>query len=145
MKSKCILYFLELALDPNKRRVPFKCQGFHYSIGNKRWVYKCRGPKRTCLAHCMHAELTCNSKICIQRSAVRRAINLSKKMQLDVRRTIVFWSIRWRKATLPLRKKCARSPKKAVIGGLLEEALKDQICASQLAKVVGPPYLRNKQ
>ena len=32
-----------------------------------------------------------------------------------------------------------------VVGGLLEEALKDHIGAPQLENVVGPPYLRNKR
>ena len=45
----------------------------------------------------------------------RRAICRSSNNQfvqgilVDVRRAIVFWSVRWRKTTLPLRRKCFRS------------------------------------
>ena len=43
---------------------------------------------------------------------------------------IVFWSVRWRKTTLPLRISVLGTQKKAiaaVVGGLLEETLKDDI------------------
>ena len=69
-------------------------------------------------------------------------------MLLDVRRPIVFWSVRWRKTTYCFEISVLGAQKKAiaaVVRGLLEEALKDHIGAPQLANVVDPPYLRNKQ
>ena len=72
-------------------------------------------------------------------------------MLLDGRRKIVFFSVRWRKTTYSVYRfeTCVlRVQKKAiaaVVGGVLEEAIKDNVGVPQLANVVGPPYLRNKQ
>ena len=68
-------------------------RGFHCSVINKNRVSnKRRGLKWVCFTHCMHVELIC--KICVEKSADRRVINLIvKRMFLDVRHTIVFWSV----------------------------------------------------
>ena len=94
----------------------------------------------------MHAELNC--KICVELSADYRSSRdqFVNKMLLEVRRTIVVWSVRWRKTTLWYRFKISvlEAQKKAiaaVVGGLLEEMLKNHIGVPQLVNVVGPPYL----
>ena len=51
---------------------------------------------------CTRKELNCI--ICVKRS-------ICQNMLLCVCRTIVFWSVRWRKTTLPLQNKCSRSAK----------------------------------
>ena len=94
----------------------------------------------------MHVELNC--KICVERSAVRRAINLSRKCCLTFVERLSFGAsdggkqpYRFEISVLGAQKKAIA----AVVGGLLEEALKGHVDVPQLANVVGTPYLRTKQ
>ena len=71
-----------------------------------------------------------------------------KQMLLDVHRTIVFLSVRWKEITYRFAVSVLGAQKKviaAMVRGLLDEALKHHVRVPQLANIVGPPYLRSKQ
>ena len=117
--------------------------GLHYSIRNNRRVSnKRQGPKWACLTHGMHAEVNC--KICVERFAVCRAINLSRKCCLMFVEQLSFGASDGEKQPYHFEISALGMQKKAiaaVVRGLLEEELKDHVGAGQLANVVGPPYL----
>ena len=69
---------------------------------------------------------TCNFKICDDQSSDQSV----KRILVDVRQAIVFWNVIWRKTSLLLLGG-ANEGHRAVVGGLLEEALKDHTSVPQ--------------
>ena len=89
-----------------------------------------------------------NCKICIERSDVRHVINLSSKCSLTFVEQLSFGvsdggkqPYRFAVSVLGVQKQAIT----AMVKGLLEEALKDHVGAPQLANIVDPPHLQNKQ
>ena len=79
-------------------------------IRNKRRVSnKCRGQKWACPTHWMHAELTCNCKTCVERSAIRQAIKVSRKCCLTFVEQLSFGASDGGKQPYRFEKKCPQS------------------------------------
>ena len=97
----------------------------------------------------MHKELSLSScKICVEQTVCCLSIDdCVKRFPVDIRRAIVVWSSRRRKKSLTFIRKCTFSEAQtnvitAVVEGLLEEMLEDQVLLSvqalQLLNFVGP-------